>query len=240
MTSTFQPLSSRSGVHREEVAGEERRLVAAGAGANFEDGALLVRRVLRQEHQAQFACGLLDLLLRERPLLFREAAHLRIHGGIVDHGLEAAEVLELRLIGTDRADHGIELRELAGEGHKGFGFRPGIQGRGDDVVARQDGVQAFGGGSDGHGQSGIWCFSAKRARAGLKVAPLPARSSSVRTRSAALPASSASRAALTGPIEAGDMESERKPSARALAPQRPDRRTSADVTGHRRAACSIT
>ena len=40
-------------IHAEQVAGEERRLVAAGAGANFEDGALLVRLVAGQQHDAQ-------------------------------------------------------------------------------------------------------------------------------------------------------------------------------------------
>ena len=39
-------------VHAEEIAGEERRLVAAGAGADFEDGALLVGRVLGEEQAA--------------------------------------------------------------------------------------------------------------------------------------------------------------------------------------------
>ena len=38
-------------VHAEEIAGEQRRLVAAGAGADFEDGALLVGGVLGQQQQ---------------------------------------------------------------------------------------------------------------------------------------------------------------------------------------------
>jgi hypothetical protein len=38
-------------VHAEQVAGEQRRLVAAGAGADFEDGVALVHRVLGQQLQ---------------------------------------------------------------------------------------------------------------------------------------------------------------------------------------------
>ena len=37
-------------VHAEQVGGEQRRLVAAGAGADFQDGVLLVGRVLGQQH----------------------------------------------------------------------------------------------------------------------------------------------------------------------------------------------
>ena len=56
-------------VHAEQVGGEQRRLLAAGAGADFEDGVLLVGRVLGQQHALH---GLLELgqalLERRRPL----------------------------------------------------------------------------------------------------------------------------------------------------------------------------
>ena len=42
-------------VHAEQVAGEQRRLVAAGAGADFEDGVLLVGRVLGQQQDLDVA-----------------------------------------------------------------------------------------------------------------------------------------------------------------------------------------
>ena len=47
-------------VHAEEVAGEERRLVAAGAGAHFEDGAAVVGRVARHEQHAKLVAQRLD------------------------------------------------------------------------------------------------------------------------------------------------------------------------------------
>ena len=40
-------------VHAEQVAGEQRRLVAAGAGADFENDVALVHRVLGQEREPQ-------------------------------------------------------------------------------------------------------------------------------------------------------------------------------------------
>jgi hypothetical protein len=42
-------------VHAEEFAGEERRLVAAGAGADLDDHVLLVVRVLGDQQEFQFA-----------------------------------------------------------------------------------------------------------------------------------------------------------------------------------------
>ena len=38
-------------VHAEQVAGEQRGLVAAGAGADFQDGVVIVHRVLRDQRQ---------------------------------------------------------------------------------------------------------------------------------------------------------------------------------------------
>ncbi len=52
------------GVHAEEVAGKDGRLVAAGAAADLEDRVLAVLRVGRNQQQA-------DLLLEGRKLLFQ-------------------------------------------------------------------------------------------------------------------------------------------------------------------------
>ena len=53
MTSKRQPLLGGIAlVHAEQIGGEQRRLVAAGAGADFQDGVALVGRVLRQQHDA--------------------------------------------------------------------------------------------------------------------------------------------------------------------------------------------
>ena len=42
-------------VHAQQVAGEDRRLVAAGAGADFEKDVALVARIARQQQPLQFA-----------------------------------------------------------------------------------------------------------------------------------------------------------------------------------------
>ena len=50
ITSSFQPWrSAKRGVHAEQIAGEERGFVAAGARADLEDDVLLVVRILRDE-----------------------------------------------------------------------------------------------------------------------------------------------------------------------------------------------
>ncbi len=79
-------------VHPEQMAGEQRGLVAAGPGADLENDVALVHRVLRQQRQA-------DLLLErgaarfERGLLARrERAHLGIGRRIVQHRLEAGDL----------------------------------------------------------------------------------------------------------------------------------------------------
>ena len=41
-------------IHAEQVAGEQRGLVAAGAGANFEDGVVIVHRIFRDQREANF------------------------------------------------------------------------------------------------------------------------------------------------------------------------------------------
>ena len=65
-------------VHPEEVAREERRLVAAGAGADLEEDVALVVRVLRQQHLLQVGGERGHLVPRDRPLLVCERAHRRV------------------------------------------------------------------------------------------------------------------------------------------------------------------
>ena len=49
----------------------------------------------------------------------------------------------MRLIGADGVHHAVELGEFPREGHEGLGVGPGIERRHDDVMAGEDGVQAF-------------------------------------------------------------------------------------------------
>src|ERR1700757_4248598 len=50
ITSTFQPCKAL--IHPEQVAGEQRRLVAAGAGADFQHDVAIVHGVFRQKRDA--------------------------------------------------------------------------------------------------------------------------------------------------------------------------------------------
>ncbi len=61
-------------IHAEQIAGEQGRLFAAGAGAQFEDRALLVGGVLGQELNFQLTLELVDLWAQRLKLRFRERA----------------------------------------------------------------------------------------------------------------------------------------------------------------------
>ena len=78
-------------VHAEQVAGEQRGLVAAGAGADFQDRVVLVHRVLRQQRQPDLAARALAPGLQRGLLGFRQLAHLGIGRGIGDHRVEIGD-----------------------------------------------------------------------------------------------------------------------------------------------------
>ena len=104
-------------IHAEQVAGEQRRLLAAGAGAHFEDGALLVGGILGQELHLELALELLDLGIERAKLRFGERSHVGIGRRVVDHLIE---IVALLLRPTQRGDGGddrIELGELARKPH---------------------------------------------------------------------------------------------------------------------------
>ena len=65
-------------VHPEEIAGKQRRLRTAGAGADFKDGALFVGRVLRQKQDLHLLLERLDALLDLRLFHLGKVAHLAI------------------------------------------------------------------------------------------------------------------------------------------------------------------
>ena len=67
-----------AGVHAEEVAGEERRLVPTGAGADLENGTLLVGGVLGKKQEAHLLGEMLDPVIEGLGFFGREGTHLRI------------------------------------------------------------------------------------------------------------------------------------------------------------------
>ena len=108
-------------VHAEQVAGEQRGLVAAGAGADFEDDVALVHRVLGQQREP-------DLLLQRGSALLRAPAsrlaamraHLGVGRGIGEQRFEPGDLGGDVAIGLDGLDDGPKLGEFARQLHVGF------------------------------------------------------------------------------------------------------------------------
>ncbi len=76
-------------VHAEQIAGKDRRLIAAGAGAHFEEAAALVIRIFRQQQHLQ-------LLLQRftgRPRLFQLFLRHLAHFRIVQHHFRRLQIL---------------------------------------------------------------------------------------------------------------------------------------------------
>ncbi len=95
-------------IHAEEIGGEKRRLLAAGAGAQFEDGIALVSRVLGQQHKPHAALELGNALVELGKLAGRQRPHLRIA-----LGRQRGEILALRPRAFQSFDGGDERREVA-------------------------------------------------------------------------------------------------------------------------------
>ena len=108
-------------IHPVEVAGEQRRLVAAGAGADFEDHVAIVHRVLGDQREPDVLLQGVALLLQQRALLAGDGAHLRIGRGIGDDVVEVGDLGDGVAIRLHLFHHRRDLGELAGELHIGFG-----------------------------------------------------------------------------------------------------------------------
>ncbi len=98
-------------VHAEQVAGEQRRLVAAGAGADFEHRRLVVGGVARQQLERQRALGERQRLGDRRRLRLGHLAHL----GIGEHRVQSRRLVaqppHLGRRGDDGGQLGIVLRQ---------------------------------------------------------------------------------------------------------------------------------
>ena len=104
-----------AGIHAEKIAGENAGLVAAGAGADFDDDVFVVVGILGDKQQLQFA---LDLLLAGGELAFLFLGHVAHVGvfGLDDHLARAGEVLfdllELAVLVDDLFEFGVLFGEL--------------------------------------------------------------------------------------------------------------------------------
>ena len=131
-------------VHAQQIAGEQRRLVAAGAGADFEHRRAIVGGVARQQLQRQRPLGLGHLRLQDRQLLDRHLADVgaRIGEHLVEHLDLGAQPPQLPRRLGDRQDLGIVLGEL----HEGVGREIGRRHRRLQLLlARLDRRDPFGG-----------------------------------------------------------------------------------------------
>ena len=127
-------------IHAEEIASEQRRLLSAGAGAEFEDRALLVGGVLRQKLHLELPLKLLDPRVKRAKLLTGERRHFGVGGRIVDELLQILALADRAPQRGDGGDDGIELGEFARQAHIAVLIGPHGQGAlhrlptGDELV----------------------------------------------------------------------------------------------------------
>ena len=110
-------------VHAEQVAGEQRGLVAAGAGADFEDGVALVHRVFGQQREADFLFERARAVRRAPASRPRPARASRRRSRIGEHRVEVGDFGAGRAIGLDRLDHRVEFGEFARQLDEGLAWQ---------------------------------------------------------------------------------------------------------------------
>jgi hypothetical protein len=117
-------------VHAQQVAGEERRFVAAGAGADLEEGVARVLRVLGQQQALQLVLERAQLGLGAGDLFPGHLGHI----GVVQHlarGRQVRLALQVALVAARHLRHlGMLARDASVLRHVGH-----------DVLAREQEVQ---------------------------------------------------------------------------------------------------
>jgi len=102
-------------VHAEEIAREQRRLVAASAGAHFQDGRGVLVLVARGQQQGDLALQVRQLLLQPLQFVARQLRHLRIVGG--RHGLQIGAFGSRLRQRLHEVGHRLQLGVFLGEAH---------------------------------------------------------------------------------------------------------------------------
>jgi hypothetical protein len=102
-----------AGVHAQQVAGKQGRLVTAGAGADLEEDVALVVLVLRQQHLLQLQVELAKASLGRVDLVLGKFLHLRVR----QHLLRSRDIslggLVLVVDGDQRSELGMLAAHLA-------------------------------------------------------------------------------------------------------------------------------
>ncbi len=137
----FPPLGE-PGIHPEEIRREQRRFVAARAGADFEDDVPVVVGIARDEQPLHFLLERLGLRVEGLHLLSRQRRQFRVSGrselARFGHGL-----LHLRVL-AEPIDEFLNLGELLGVRAvgRGIGLDGGIADEaGERLVACFDGLE---------------------------------------------------------------------------------------------------
>ena len=128
-------------VHAEQVAGEQRGLVAAGPGADFQNHVALVHRVLRDQRDADLLRERGAFFLQRRLLGFGERAHLRIGRGVGEHRVEIGDLALRGAVGRDRLHQRLQLGELARQPHIGVALGTGGELGLDRLEARHQRIE---------------------------------------------------------------------------------------------------
>ena len=101
-------------VHAEDLGGEERGLVAAGAGADFEDDVLLVVRILGQQQHLQFFFDRRQARLRARSS--SSCGHgANVGIGFGEHGLRVGDALLRPLVVAEPVHDRLQVAVLLGD-----------------------------------------------------------------------------------------------------------------------------
>ena len=110
MISTRQPLSGGIAlVHAEQVAREQRRLVATGTGPDFEDDIALIGRILGQQRHLDALIEVVDALIERRDFRFRHVDQFRI-AALRHDVLQVVAFAGGGVKGPDRLHHRLEVR----------------------------------------------------------------------------------------------------------------------------------
>ncbi len=114
-----------AGIHPEQVGGEQRRLLAPGAGTDLEDHVAVVVRIARHEQRTEGRLELGGADLEARELVAGHRSDLLV--GIVGHASRGVELLADRAPLAQTGDDRVEAGELATEVGETAGILGGLR-----------------------------------------------------------------------------------------------------------------
>ncbi|MND86557.1 hypothetical protein D3C80_785280 [compost metagenome] len=112
----LDPPAARGGVariHAEQVAGEDGRLVPAGAGAHFQHGRGVFVSIARGQQQGDLAFQLGQTRVQGLQFVGGHGGHFRVRG----HGLQVLDLGASASQGLHRVGHGLHLGVLLRQTH---------------------------------------------------------------------------------------------------------------------------